>query len=472
MEKSARKRSNDPVQEHLRENKAKWNEDVSTLISRLISLKRVMNGKADEAFGTPPSNIKDPLPPQIASGISTLQAGSGEVFNKARAIIDEQAQYSAHRQKSHKSASLEDLVKEASWFGSRLVSRFSRLELAKEERALRNRLINSAVEQWDLLLELEEFVGLYRNEEDVSRIFSKTNSMLISYESMLKRFSKLYNLKLDLDKKKDSDIAEEIPVEEIKPEANLEENEESKDPVKDSESFESPDVVDPNLIKKFNNIRANGEEVRKMLQILVDDADLDAEEKKWFRDARSKFSKALGFLTQKIEGMTADSALDTIEKISVFLLFVDEILKRIAIQKEFLGTDFTPIEVKAFLKEAGPLSPIKRWVGKNILKLKTQDYAPMRLDVIEASNELRKSFNQLLNTLEKKFSTAEEMLNDINKTREKWLELGNYIILLGQKYHSEERRQERGKEFYKKDINTTDFANLLSALRKIKNYVP
>ena len=44
MNKEGRKQSADPIQEKLREHKAKWNKTVSEFIDNLIHLKKMMNG--------------------------------------------------------------------------------------------------------------------------------------------------------------------------------------------------------------------------------------------------------------------------------------------------------------------------------------------------------------------------------------------------------------------------------------------
>jgi methyl-accepting chemotaxis protein len=122
--KNSRNRSEDPVQESLREHKAHWNTDASLLIAQLIAFKKGLNGRGESRVGLPPSTIKNPIPNEIVAYLNQLAERYNSLINDAHSIIDEQKQYSDHRQKSKKelgttSAIEYGLIKEASWWGSR-----------------------------------------------------------------------------------------------------------------------------------------------------------------------------------------------------------------------------------------------------------------------------------------------------------------------------------------------------------------
>jgi len=99
MEITARKKSNDPVQEALRTHKDKWNLAAKEFIARVIAFKRALNGRGDNHYGLPVSNIKDALPDQIGAFLNTLTSNYEQLAAEALRIEQEQAAYSQNRQK-------------------------------------------------------------------------------------------------------------------------------------------------------------------------------------------------------------------------------------------------------------------------------------------------------------------------------------------------------------------------------------
>lgn len=100
MEITARKKSNDPIQEALRAHKDKWNLAAKEFIARVIAFKRALNGRGDAHYSLPPSNIKDAFPDQIASFLSTLSSNYEQLASEALRIEQEQSAYSQSRTKS------------------------------------------------------------------------------------------------------------------------------------------------------------------------------------------------------------------------------------------------------------------------------------------------------------------------------------------------------------------------------------
>lgn len=99
MDVTARKKSQDPVQEALRTHKDKWNLAAKEFISRVIAFKRAMNGRGDAKYGLPPGNIKEPLPEQITAFLSTLSANYEQLASEALQIEQQQTAYSQTRRK-------------------------------------------------------------------------------------------------------------------------------------------------------------------------------------------------------------------------------------------------------------------------------------------------------------------------------------------------------------------------------------
>lgn len=96
--KTARKPSQDPVQEKLRQNKALWNKEVSTFVNDLIHLKKMMNGWPSK-FYKERSRIIDPIPADPATIIGSLANDFNEIAQKGNSIVQEQVNYAKVRRK-------------------------------------------------------------------------------------------------------------------------------------------------------------------------------------------------------------------------------------------------------------------------------------------------------------------------------------------------------------------------------------
>jgi hypothetical protein len=98
MLKTGRKPSSDPVQEKLRQRKDLWNKGVRTFINDLINFKKTMNGSPSKFFPQK-SNIKDPIPADPVSILTSLLGEFQELTQQGNAIISEQIDYSKTRKK-------------------------------------------------------------------------------------------------------------------------------------------------------------------------------------------------------------------------------------------------------------------------------------------------------------------------------------------------------------------------------------
>lgn len=98
LEKTARKPSSDPIQEKLRQNKAQWNKDVSAFVNNLIHLKKMMNGWPSKFFKQR-SRIADPIPADPVTIIGSLAGDFQELAQRGNAIVEEQINYSKNRKK-------------------------------------------------------------------------------------------------------------------------------------------------------------------------------------------------------------------------------------------------------------------------------------------------------------------------------------------------------------------------------------
>jgi hypothetical protein len=94
----AQKKSMDPVQQALRERKAKWNKEVSAFIDNLIHLKKMMNGWPSK-FLMERSRITEALPKDPATILGALAQDFTKLVQTGNDIIAAQVAYSQTRKK-------------------------------------------------------------------------------------------------------------------------------------------------------------------------------------------------------------------------------------------------------------------------------------------------------------------------------------------------------------------------------------
>jgi len=196
----ARKKSEDPKQEALREQKAAWNVAVSRLVSKIIAFKRAINGRGDIKAGLPPSNIKNPFSPEVSSYLHGLASDFADITQGADYIIKSQQEYSMTRQQARPKqqgviqASSEEnsIISQASWWGSRLWARMHLKGLPKNIVNLRLEMLRSAAYLKDGLEDVED--SFYSN--DTNRIISGINNMVVLSVGMTNTLLNKYNLLL------------------------------------------------------------------------------------------------------------------------------------------------------------------------------------------------------------------------------------------------------------------------------------
>lgn len=205
----ARKRSADPAQEKLREDKAIWNRSVSDLIAKVIAFKRGLNGRGEPRVGLPPSTIKEPFPPEIGSYLNNLADNYLSVIQGAEQIIVEQARYSETRRKaiSPTVQMVDDgLVSEASWWGSRMWAKAFRL---KGENAKNlSRILDASSDLKRQLFDLENVISSSNINAVPDSFYLATRFVLGSYNSIAQNFSQILAREVTIKPKK---LPSEIP---------------------------------------------------------------------------------------------------------------------------------------------------------------------------------------------------------------------------------------------------------------------
>lgn len=272
QEKIARKRSADPKQETLRGHKDQWNKEVSLLIAQLIAFKRGLNGRGEPRVGLPPSSIKEPMPNEVGQYLEQMAIRFQKVVSEADHIIDEQADYSKTRRKGRKelqesgqmpmvpstAASEALLIKDASWWGSRLWSYFKYSpRIWNKHLQLRMRLLWVSSDVSKGLLDLENYL-VSSDENAIPRscyTLIKMRNRVIS--DMAVTFAQILKEATELIVNQKSKPGEEtfVPAEAVlpKPLSGKEESTESTEPVVEPDKSSWDPNINWNEVSRINS---------------------------------------------------------------------------------------------------------------------------------------------------------------------------------------------------------------------------
>lgn len=189
----ARKRSDDPSQESLREAKSKWNDEKKLFIAQVIAFGRGFNGKGDARAGLPTSDIKYPFPPEITQYLEDMTRRFERLVTDARHIVDMQAEYSKNRRKGKKDThpgAMSMVATNEFMLDKQGATRFSRwwawvtqYPWFREDQATKDRIA--------LMYSLADFKNQINDIEDVLGSTDK-NALAHSFYSWIK-FSALFN---------------------------------------------------------------------------------------------------------------------------------------------------------------------------------------------------------------------------------------------------------------------------------------
>jgi hypothetical protein len=438
MEKEAHKRSSDPLQEHLREKKDVWNSEVSALISELIALKRGMNGRAVPDVGIPASSIKDPLPPQIPATVSDVAARYSQILEGARSIIEEQSSYSEHRHHGNRFASLE---KEASWFGSRAVSRLSLLGLSLEERRLRIRLLNSGAELVRDLKKFEELILANGEGTSIPEAFNLLNEILLEYEAS---FVALFK---DLSKM----TAPSTYSEDILGIPNA-----APKPAGDTPA--QPEILVTSPADKVKALLPHEESIKYILGFLLEEADIADKDKNPLEVKYLEFIDLLNQAKTELKNPTVNSTVlaDTAQIWAELLKFISKYQDKI-VQK-------SPNLDLSFIKQANLAT---RWIKEKLLLLKSDNLSNIKLETTKASRAIRKQLDVALDIIEDSSSSVKSLEVAVKELNNKFVYLIDRMLFLA-KYYIQKRRIENSNKNYRlREIREQDLRNIVQTGRQI-----
>lgn len=474
MDKTARTKAKDPIQESLREEKSQWNSEVSEWISELIELKKAINGKSSNLIGNSSSSLKDPLPSEINSFINHVSSKNSDVLGKANNIIRHQKEYSDSKQKA-KQAFLQDLglVSEASWAGSRLMSHFSLLALDKSERKLRFNLIKSALDLYRQHEELENDL-LGSADDHISHSFTALSRILNTYQGTILNY---FNQILE---------AEKNSISKNQKKKNKEEEIKQKEEVKKEEIFE-PSLTFPSvnqtetspemseklkaMSEKLHAINSNKEGIRAGLGILASKETNASEEiKKNAKTLSQMFSKQISNLID-LSNKTPNKE-EMIPTLETFFNLCDKILELLDNNKQFFVGKENIVEdalSKSLRKKAGyadrAYNAGNRWVKELFLGFKDEGLPLMILGAVNLSKRCRNLLDKLLNLLENKDTSTEELTNYIKLINKTYSALISQMLLLGKDFVFLTRGRSKDKNLNLKEIKEQDISLLVQQAR-------
>lgn len=369
MDKNARNRSSDTAQEALREEKSNWNHFVSGLISEIIAFKRAVNGKGDTGLGLPSSNIKYPIPSEVANFLSKVTSDFNSMTSGANHIFDAQRQYSEHRQKGR----LEQAVmKEASWWGSRFLAKLKFLTISKEIRELRIKLLKTSVVLSKDLKELESNIS---------------GGDLFKFILKLRNFSYSFLNLLVSDFKKLKTIEDKSFVKPVELDTKSPEPEAPKKQVGEIIHEEEPPKAKP-LTRKREVSKMLGSLVRLQLRInQLEGAGVDEKTIK----SLMNISTSLDSILYDLNSFTEEKLLNE-EKFNL----AKENHKELINQIESLENQFTK---KAELFSEADLG-LKRWLTRKYLGMQSGVYPQISLEIINKIIDLKKQLNSFMDLIE------------------------------------------------------------------------
>jgi len=519
MDKLAK--TKDPKRNELRVRKNQWNKSTKKFIGDFIALKKGINGAGDSKHGIPPVSIDEPFPAQIGSFLNELAGSASKIIEEARQISKEQENYASSLDRKALSYSdaelikLAELISNASWWGSRFLSRF---KLQGPQKKYIIDMMYCLVEIVDKLKKFEsELLTLGRKQ--IPNSFTTLTEVIKKYDATY--LGSLKELQEFLPKKNRDNVEgkgssrkilpENKPVEDIETERPSPKGKPNpfdflvqinKEIDKFINDFESAEII-INVIINNPNLYTLDESLKKSLS---EDLELYNKNYKIFLSLNSLEgddpvvmhlnSTQIINLKGQLERVY-NKLRKNINLVKINVPFSDEKgfgevgagktpigqLKNIANNSSFedllrelatipgQGGVIQSSEVLSYslVKEASFQNWLRsQYIGLNLDPVKIPDsFDIAQLNIYEISKEIRKSISDTLNLLENKDTSLSEIFKKSKLLNNLFIKIINNMMKLGDIYASFLRRSDRDKERYKIDIKYSD----LSELKNLKNRI-
>jgi hypothetical protein len=411
----ARKQSPDPIQEALRERKAKWNKKVSAFIDNFINLKKTINGSPSKLH-TERSKITEPIP-DVASILNALASEFRDLLAEGNEIIAQQLSYSKTRRKKQPkqnkapnlseqlslpaTASIELQTDVFEKYASNVLTRFlSKLKgpyfgksLKAVERRYRLSLLSSVADLYKLCSKFQaEIVS------NGSASIDRANKKLIGIEDSLITISKTISsfteekdilFKEPSNESTENNSTKEDPSTKEEPKEPKEPKEEPKEEIIDAETLQIESLVNEWLAVN-TSIDFIDPQQRKDMNFLSNR----------FKQISVKNKK---LLSEKIIKLYKNILLDLNTKLSINMSSLKEIAEFILKN----ASEQNNLVIQASLSN---------WFGKLRHQISPFDKTSShRLTAFDAVERIRSKLDDMLDSLEKEFDPKylNEQLNNI-----------------------------------------------------------
>lgn len=431
LKKNSRSKSSDPNQEKLREQKASWNQDVSALISDLISLKKGINGRGDIEKNIPTSNIKDPLPTEVEGYLSHVNSNIAQIMQEGHSIIENQRHYSATRRKAKLAAILDPQLKvEATWWGSRAYAKIRLFftKITKEQRRLRINAIYNGSEI------LKDLVALYiiLNDKDVSKGLNKSGQISIKLISVLKNIKSFLEL---------NDIKTKVQDETGTTEKSSEDGK-----LKSSPKVDAPvtTLEDKKLTSKQIEFFQNELDIQADIFIKLLKSKLSDEQKSKFeklqKNSLDVFKPIFSKFTSNPDNAFSEKELSELKNLHTELFeFIKSLVPEASEAKSITEvvekiptTTASGISAQQMQKIASNI--LSRWMKRHWMSFFGNFEDRKILDVMTLAEESRKSLNKLVSALESPNTESSDFVelnnqtvNDFNLYLSAMVDLANFF---------------------------------------------
>lgn len=411
MEKFSQNRVKDPIQEKLKNLKKAWNADMSKMIDNLINYKKLSNGQPNKFFKEK-SSIKDPIPANPTSILSSLLSQFQELSKRSNQIIAAQNEYSKTRKKKQPKQSI--------------VPEKTPLEqqLANFEYELKSEASNSISRFFTKLLTFT------RGSSEAARIKKYRMTLL---DTCAKIYKELKHFQIEIVKSSDQSIVDANKILHkiwnewriVKAGFSTYEQNIQVTPPDVGGKIEKPDLVDNDLV--------DSDLLNKVNELFID-----------YKNNFRKLSIVPGYDIElkNIISMFKDLSKDKTNLYNLFISEYNKVLHKINFDFATNGKSFAEIAKNLLNKKIEQNVPIqneeaisqepedkpkelevtsqaflKKWLGKTRHQYLGNSTSPFRIDLLKKADDMRATINTIMDSLEKGMDTEllSNLINSISK---------------------------------------------------------
>jgi hypothetical protein len=416
--------SKDPIQQKLRDHKRKWSNNASVLISKIIAFKRALNGRGDAKFNLKPSSIQNPLPNEIPSFLSQLTSDFEKIISDAGTIITEQNNYSKTRKKKlpakpiQKANPLEGIASinhSLEKYGSSRLSRFwqyvSGIFSRKEYNPQRLGLLSQAADLRLNLLDFENAIlsikvsSIPNAIEKYKDLDTDLQAFLNTYDNTVKTIAAKV---MKPEEKPQEEKAQEKSQKQQAPE------EPSKEEIKPQPKQDIINKIKDDLHLIYNeNLNQNEVmEVAKMVNEYEEEEDPHLKSM-WEERIKENYKHLIKSIANEVQKTYGPTQIKNLQ----------DILNHVKKNKTALEIFHSPILNTAH-------NAVSRYLKRDLVKtLRFNKTSPLRIEIANVIDEMKKYLNSIMNSLEKNLS-IEELNELVGKLKDEFAKIHSPLHVL------------------------------------------